>query len=189
MPRKTRVYWINHPTKPTECHSRRCKDLAVRNRLCSEHYTAWRLAGEMPPMPDYDRAGVLKMSEPPLKLQLDADVQEYRRLENDVAMLPADEPATLETLEAIDAALDENLHDLSARHAEAREPFEKGLERVDRWFNRAEGELKKLKKQSSDKIEVVRSTIRAYPPPISSGRSERAAERAVTEALRGGRGK
>jgi hypothetical protein len=191
MPRKTRVYWIHNPVEPTKCHSRRCVDLAVRNRLCAQHYTAWKLAGSQPAMPDYDRSGVVKASEPPLKMRLDEDIRTYRQFENELAMLPSDDSETLDTLHAAVQELDKNMADLRRRHEAAREPFEKGLKRVDGWFAKAETELERAKKQSSDKIVAVRTTMRAAMPPPPTGepsRRDSAADAQLRYALRGGRG-
>jgi hypothetical protein len=158
------VYWINKPLDLNKCHSRRCDDPAMWDRLCSKHWAAWQLAGFQPPVPPQYSGQAATESTSPLKDELHQDVVVLKDVIHEIANLPVDKVATQDKLQSVLRELEKEKAEIAKKKADSVAPLAAALKRTTNWFEPVEKNLEQAIEVAKTRLETSRSTIQNLKP-------------------------
>jgi hypothetical protein len=166
VPRKLVVHWMAVPPQDlSRCHAKRCTDTAAQDRLCPQHWTAWKLEGFKPAMPNY--AADAEPTESPLKRELKALWDEMDQLSNEVAALRVDDVQGLADLEVAKKHVEQRIEEIKKRHHESVAPFIEAERRTSSWFERVGAKAKTTLSYIEHRTETARASI---APPAAPRR-------------------
>lgn len=165
MPRKQRVYWINAPRDLEKCHSRRCEESAVKDRLCAPHWTTWSMADFQPAQPATYSGRTVPTEQPPLKVELEERKAVVEDAIHEIASMATDDAETPVALEQVIAELEAEKAAVQEQKRESIAPYLTAQARTERWFAPVEKQLDAALELASARLETARSSVR----PVAFG--------------------
>lgn len=173
MPRKKRIYWINVPRDLTKCHSRRCDNEVLQDRLCKSHFITWKMAGFQPPMPESYAGTVMESAKPPLLVELKQEEADIKDAIDWAARIPLDDAKTPAQLQELADELQQKKVEIAEKKRDTIAPYEAAIRRESSWFTGLEKQLDRALEVANQRLETSRSTVRSMNVPTERSISRR----------------